>query len=957
MTALALMAIAAVAEPSVMFDARALTWDERCTVEALQGLVNRGGPRLYLDYGFSWDGKWIDIYAERNGIKYQRHSGLRALLQRYGAAAKGLVVYDPGVDGCRYVAMTMAGVEDLLPVCPALLAGDSPNLRAANDWPGADFAQADEAYLNYWLRAAGPGLSLQPGEGLRMQEGNDQPGNDWSFISHGPVTVDLAKFPFLEVDIADLKGEDAGWAIKLTWDRDDSGYVGGGQDDLCLPRSSQTGVHRYDIAELAGLRTRHTFHKIQLHVAGPSAAVTWRRVRFVSADGDAPQSVPAQPLTDLGLPVKHDLRGKFESSVTAYEWALENLMPRCNRHLAHAVNGTVEGVKAGCGPFPGFDWPVMRKGFVFNLACPPDESESYGGSKVGGDPQQAAMYVKIMQALEPIAEITGYGEPEGYWCNLISEHGHYSFHFGDNWSFHSKVPTGKTSYKQKIGFTPQNVAPQQDKYYVCFMTSEGDTMKGPIPFFYNSWFEKERGKVPMNWGINPLMAEQFGAMLDYFYQTATDQDYFFVGCSGAGYVYPDRMPNLADFARHTRRACELAGTPCIDLWGAHKPEVLRQYVDIARPLGMSVNASPARLEMSVGNTPVAYHGLAYWQLSAPVEGHYTTAFEDDAKRAKAVRWLVERIEDIADRHYPPFIILVYADLHNYAHHCRLHREVARALDPSRFVPARLDEAMAAMRAWTTDHVVLGSTGLNERLSWATLKGVPTQMPLNVTNGRDSDAQIRATLSVAGKQFATRAMVAAGESKQLPGLLALVDDVPDQAALLTVSAEGPEQRRDVRMVAVPAPDDLNAADLVGVWNAADLRHAAGEMISDEAASWGKAWVSPDAGAKQCHIVFGPYAGLPAARYLVAFRLKLAEQPTAAGDEPIAALDMFTGGYEGLGESVAELKLTPEMFTRAGQWQWFTMQGQWPGTPSLLETRVWWHGNTKILVDRVAVFRLP
>ena len=72
-----LAAVPATSETAVVFDAQGLNWEERCTVEALQGLANRSGPLLYLDYAQPWSRKWLEIYRERTGLKTERRRGLR----------------------------------------------------------------------------------------------------------------------------------------------------------------------------------------------------------------------------------------------------------------------------------------------------------------------------------------------------------------------------------------------------------------------------------------------------------------------------------------------------------------------------------------------------------------------------------------------------------------------------------------------------------------------------------------------------------------------------------------------------------------------------------------------------------------------------------------------------------------------------------------------------------------
>lgn len=945
--------------PTVVLDARELTWDERCTAEALQGLVNRQGPRLYLDNGQSCEQRWLDIYAERAGLRYQRADGLRDVLERFAPETNGLVVYDPALDASRYVAITLAGVEGLVPVCPDVLEGRSPSLAAGSDWPGVDFAAADPRELAPWRPAANPQLTPMPGAGLQVREGSPSPDAPWSFISLGPLTVDLDTYPFLEAAVSAVDGPGAGWQIKLTWDRDVNGQVSGGEDDLCLPVEHEPGVKRWDLRQLAALTGRHTFARLQLHVLGPDATVVWQRVCFVTKDGASPAPTPPQPLAGSASMVRVDLRGKFADTISAYEWALRELMPRCSRRLAHAVNGgQVDGITVGvCGPMSGFDWQTQNRGFVFNLGCTAEQKVSYG-TTCGGDPKQAAMYERILAALRTPAQINGYGDPEDVWCRLLSQYGHYSFHAFTNWSFHHRVPAPSTAMRQRLRFTPANTRPELDRFYVCFMTSEGDTMKGPLPFFYDSWFDPARGEVPVNWGLNPLMAEFFPAMLQYYYDTATPADYFFVGCSGAGYCYPDHMRDLGKFAAHTARACRAAGTPVIDLWGAARSDVQQRYVAATRPLGLTVNTAPARLKLMPDGTPVAYHELAYWQTHGLGGLPWTRVFATADGRRQGIQRLLERIESIAARHRPPFIILVYGDLHSYPEHATLYRDVARALDPSRFRPARLDEAMAGIRAWASDRVIIGAESINERLAWAALAGVPTVIPVTLTNGRDRETPARLQVRVADTVCETTVALKPRQVRPVRDLrLTVPGDAGGEARILLHAADHTE-RVPVEFAVVDCPTDASEAEFVTCWPAVGLSHPAGQAVADAEALWGQAWASPAVGGEAGCLVYGPYAPMAPGRYLVAFRLKLAAEPAVklSAEDHLATLDVFAGGYSGTAQVAGQKEVRRRDFSGPDQWTWFGVEADWEGLPSLMETRMHWHGRAPLRVDRVAVFRL-
>ncbi len=766
--------------PVCVFDPHALNWEERTTAECLQGLVNRDSAALFLGRP---DDEWLEIYAADYGLPQPVVLGsLREVLERYASAAKGLVVYDAAMDGTRYVAVTIAGIEDLLPV-------------------------------------ADP----------EMAEG-------------------------------------------------------------------------------------------------------------------------------LGLPVIHDLRGRFESTLAAYDWALDEVMPRCNRRLAHAVDGVCDGVVTGLCSMTGFDWQVANRGFVFNLTPMAEVKPSYGDAPVGGSPEHAAMYRRILAALEAPAEINGYGEPEDLWCKLISEHGHFSFHFGFNWTFHAKAPYRGGAFRQRGAVTVETAEIDPEKYQVVFMLSEGDTMKGPLPFFMGSWFDPDRGSIPFNWGINPLMAERFPAMLDYYYRTATDNDCFFAGCSGAGYCYPDHMPNVAQFARLTAEHCERADVSTIDLWGARSAQARIEYGDATRPLSLSNNGGTANMTMPSPPLPVIDHGLLYWQHASTPEGpHYNRAFRDDAKRAQAVAWVTERIEQIANAHTPPFVILVYADLHSYDRHVMVHREVAESLDPERFEICRLDTAVAGFRQWAQGRLLFSAGGINSRLEWAGLEGVPTRIDAELINPNDQAMGAELTWQGTGAVFAASIEVPALGQETIPDLmLALPRGAGIGDGAFTVATDARTTVYPVTVCAVPYRGDASAVRLAGLWGMSGLSHAVGKPLAREDAHGGTAWRSPDPGETGGHIVCGPYVEMPPGRYHVAYRMRLAEEPPA-GDPVAVSLDVNTGGYAGLGAPIGDRPIAASALSTK-EWRWVSTEVDWPGSPSLMESRVYWPSHVPVIVDRVAVFQI-
>jgi hypothetical protein len=242
-------------------------------------------------------------------------------------------------------------------------------------------------------------------------------------------------------------------------------------------------------------------------------------------------------------------------------------------------------------------------------------------------------------------------------------------------------------------------------------------------------------------------------------------------------------------------------------------------------------------------------------------------------------------------------------------------------------------------------VLAGKTSLNERLAAAAMAGVPTTYRLPVLNGGTKARTVQVAIGEAARRVALR-----------PGATREVELTLEYTGNAEADVRVGEDTYPLYVTAVPAPKDVQAAEFSGLWDAVDLRHSGGEIAPRADAMWGRAWRSPEPGEPQGHIVFGPYADVGKGTYVVAFRMMLETAGTARADERVVTLDINTGGYEGLGVQLGKTEVRADDLGEAGQWQWISVPVEWPGPPSLLETRVWWHGNVRVLVDRIAAFRL-
>ena len=88
--------------------------DMRISIAALQGLVNRDKPKLYI--GIDKPLRWLEYYGGKNVTKIE--PDIFKVFEKFKDSVKGLVVYDYSLDAISNIAITYAGLEDLIPADP-----------------------------------------------------------------------------------------------------------------------------------------------------------------------------------------------------------------------------------------------------------------------------------------------------------------------------------------------------------------------------------------------------------------------------------------------------------------------------------------------------------------------------------------------------------------------------------------------------------------------------------------------------------------------------------------------------------------------------------------------------------------------------------------------------------------------------------------------------------------------
>ena len=107
-----------------------------------------------------------------------------------------------------------------------------------------------------------------------------------------------------------------------------------------------------------------------------------------------------------------------------------------------------------------------------------------------------------------------------------------------------------------------------DRTYVTIYVGDYDAAAWLYQRLPKYWNDPQRGSVPLGWAFNPNLADRFAPGMDWVRRTATSQDFFITGDSGAGYVNPGHLVPPRTFSG----LCS-----GLDTWEKHCERYYRQW--------------------------------------------------------------------------------------------------------------------------------------------------------------------------------------------------------------------------------------------------------------------------------------------------------------------------------------------------------------------------------------------
>lgn len=268
-------------------------------------------------------------------------------------------------------------------------------------------------------------------------------------------------------------------------------------------------------------------------------------------------TIPVHPdfidgIKQLGFSESDDLRARWQDNISAYYWAIEKLLQKCNKRLiGHTpVPDSLDDVPAN-PPEHGFriadrDLLIANKSFMFSVGNDPVRT-------FPGKFAEKELVETIYGRMEPFTSVLGWmnwwNNVQAFWeSDYVLENSRHGFNTicggGLNFSVHCNVGQN-AELKQK---PPEGALKVEDKIYVCFGLSDGDALWCIHGLFGGLFDKPDRPAFSLGWSMNPLITEFAPAIYQYYLKKARLGDCFVASTGGSFYLYPSEIYDLNGYA-------------------------------------------------------------------------------------------------------------------------------------------------------------------------------------------------------------------------------------------------------------------------------------------------------------------------------------------------------------------------------------------------------------------------
>ncbi len=525
---------------------------------ALQGIVNRDAPRLFLTKGAA-NTVYADYLEREKGFTFIRLKSLPDAIATFAAMKradgvtpliKGLVKYpatywdNPNRKMVNmyynyWIAANFAAQEDLLPVNDGMLKYQSSMLSGSEFWyKDTGMGGWGEMFVKM-QRSATNGLSV----------------TSWRADSYASkvVYLDLDVTPKIEIVVSDLTPGGA-WSLAISMGSTVTPFENrGGVLAPGLTKETKTGTFVADLAKTGLFKPRAGRAELRISPSATNVTVTVKSIRLLNAKGEEPSLAPYSPRKDVfkDLSVTRDLVASppyEQNEESACEWSLANQRSKC-------VPDAFASYAGGSWILMGLDYTIAKKIYHFYQ----DKTPFVNGGYPNLD--------KMLSDFKTPGLIFGWLGNEDYACMKMGRYNaRYAGGVPENFSFWQWVPLKKTGKPVPL---PQvrDVTRLENKVYVNFSWASADYIQISYNLMDNLWLDPNRGKVPMTWGFNPLLARYAPAFVEYYAHTAKPKDSFWGFTAGYTHLSGYQPAPLKTYAEETSRGVYALGlSPAVDVW-------------------------------------------------------------------------------------------------------------------------------------------------------------------------------------------------------------------------------------------------------------------------------------------------------------------------------------------------------------------------------------------------------
>ena len=235
-----------------------------------------------------------------------------------------------------------------------------------------------------------------------------------------------------------------------------------------------------------------------------------------------------------------DLRERWKTNADAYDWALENLWHKMNNNILACLQPDFI-------PHNLRDYLISNKVFTFWITG--KDKEDGIKSDFSKEKEFAEKLFRISPANIPVIGFWSSGGDHGITeyagVGLAGEYGKISVpcDWTTNMSFLSGIAVDFSKLVSDYQKTLCNreLTLDDSKVYISFDIVES----GDAPVYWQNvqhrvWQDKKRGQIPISWSLGPSSIELIPPIMAWFYENASQNDYFIMALSGAGYIHPYR---------------------------------------------------------------------------------------------------------------------------------------------------------------------------------------------------------------------------------------------------------------------------------------------------------------------------------------------------------------------------------------------------------------------------------